>query len=421
LNGGWGLVKEYNVPITVLGMNKLNQIIMKRTILILGVFLLTTFRIFAQQNLDFTGAQGIISPQVHEDNTVTFRLDAPKAQEVLLQGDWMPAEGWTPGRAAMKKDEKGIWTYTTSALRSDMFMYNFIVDGVKIVDPNNVYQVRDIANLFSIFIVNGEQASYYKVHDVPHGSVTRVWYDSPGLKSNRRLTVYTPPGYEGSKGSYPVLYLLHGVGGDEEAWISLGRTAQIMDNLIAQGKAKPMLVVMTNGHTSNTAAPGESSKGLYKPIMMTPDVGSGNMESTFQDVINFVESTYRVKKEKASRAIAGLSMGGSHTLFISANLPDTFDYVGLFSAAYRLNRPDAQEIPPVYSNYEKNLEKQRDNGYKLYWIGMGKTDFLYQTAVDFRKMLDEKKVKYVYRESEGGHTWSNWRLYLSEFAPLLFK
>lgn len=394
---------------------------MKKTILTLSILILSVIMLQAQQNLDFSGAQGIISPQVNDDNTVTFKLDAPKATEVFLQGDWMPAEGWVPGKVAMKKDEKGIWTYTTGALKSDLFMYNFIVDGLKITDPNNVYQIRDIANMFSIFITNGDQSSAYKVADVPHGSVSRTWYDSPGLKATRRLTVYTPPGYERSKESYPVLYLLHGVGGDEEAWISLGRTAQILDNLIAAGKAKPMLVVMTNGHTSNAAAPGESSKGLYKPIMMTPDVGSGNMESTFQDVVDFVEKTYRVKKNKADRAIAGLSMGGSHTLFISANLNNTFDYVGLFSAAYRLNRPDAKQVPAVYENYEKNLEKQRDNGYKLYWIGMGKTDFLYQSGVDFRKLLDDKKAKYTYRESEGGHTWSNWRLYLSEFAPLLFK
>ena len=394
---------------------------MRKAILTLTIFCLVQLFAFGQQNLDFTGAQSIVSPQVNDDNTVTFRLDAPKASEVLIQGDWMPAEGWTPGRVAMKKDDKGIWTYTTAALGSDLYMYSFIVDGVRIIDPNNVYQIRDIGNLFSIFITNGDQSSLYKVKDVPHGTVSRVWYESPTLKATRRLTVYTPPGYETSKESYPVLYLLHGVGGDEEAWISLGRTAQILDNLIAAGKAKPMLVVMTNGHTSNQAAPGESSKGLYKPIMMTPDVGSGNMERSFQDVVSFIEGRYRVKKEKASRAIAGLSMGGSHTLFISANLNNTFDYVGLFSAAYRLNRNDGQTVPAVYADYEKNLEKQRDNGYKLYWIAMGKTDFLYQTAVDFRKMLDEKKVNYVYRESEGGHTWSNWRLYLSEFAPMLFE
>lgn len=376
---------------------------------------------WAQQNLDFSGAQGIVSPEVHADNKVTFRLEAPKASEVFVQGDWMPAEGWTPGKVAMQKDEKGIWSYTTEALRSDLLMYNFVVDGVKIVDPNNVYQIRDIGNLFSIFITNGDQSSLYKVNDVSHGTVSRIWYDSPTLNANRRLTVYTPPGYEQAKEEYPVLYLLHGVGGDEEAWISLGRTAQILDNLIASGKAKPMLVVMSNGHTSNQAAPGESSKGLYKPIMRTPDVGSGDMESSFQDIVSFIEKTYRVKKEKKSRAIAGLSMGGSHTLFISAFLNNTFDYVGLFSAAYRLHKNDGNSIPPVYADFEKNLEQQRDHGFKLYWIGMGKTDFLYQTAVDYRKLLDSKQIKYVYRESEGGHTWSNWRLYLSEFVPQLFQ
>ncbi len=374
-----------------------------------------------QQNLDFSGAQGIISPQVHADNNVTFTLYAPHADTVYLQGDWMKPEGWAPGKVLMTKDDKGIWSHTAKSLGSDLYMYNFILDGVKIVDPNNVYQIRDISNLFSIFITNGEKSANYKVNDVPHGTVSRVWYDSPTLETNRRLTVYTPPGYEYSRKDYPVLYLLHGVGGDEEAWISLGRTAQILDNLIASGKANPMIVVMTNGHTSNQAAPGESSKGLYKPVMRTPDVGSGAMESSFEDVIKFVEKTYRVTANKQSRAIAGLSMGGSHTLFIAAHLNDTFDYVGLFSAAYRLNKADDPNQPKVYANFDKNLELQIKNSVKLYWIGMGKTDFLYQVGTDYRKLLDDKGLKYVYRESEGGHTWANWRLYLSEFIPQLFK
>lgn len=386
-------------------------------------FILTSFsfKLYSQQNLDFSGQQGIVSPIVNENNSVTFTLEAPKASEVFVQGDWMPSQGWTPGKADMKKDSAGLWKFTTEPLRSDLLMYNFVVDGVKITDPNNVYQIRDVSSIFSVFLTNGEQASLYKVNDIPHGTVARTWYNSPGLKSTRRLTVYTPPGYESGSDKYPVLYLLHGVGGDEEAWISLGRTSQVLDNLIASGKAKPMIVVMSNGHTSNTAAPGESSKGLYKPIMMTPDVGSGNMESTFQDVIDFVDKTYRTKKDKQHRAIAGLSMGGSHTLFISANLNNYFDYIGLFSAAYRLDRNQTGNAPKVYADFESNLDKQRDNGFKLYWIGMGKTDFLYQSGVEYRNLLDKKKVKYTYRESEGGHTWSNWRLYLSEFAPLLFK
>jgi enterochelin esterase family protein len=235
---------------------------------------------------------------------------------------------------------------------------------------------------------------------------------------NRRLTVYTPPGYEKSKENYPVLYLLHGAGGDEEAWITLGRTAQILDNLIAQGKAKPMLVVMPNGNASQSAAPGESKEGFYTPDFIQPDMFSGDTEKAFGDVIQFIESEYRVKKEKSSRAIAGLSMGGFHTIIISANYPQTFDYMGVFSAAlFQPKEADSE----MYLNIEKKLKAQKENNYKLYWKAIGKTDFLYKEATDFRNLLNSMNFNYTYKESEGGHTWSNWRGYLSEFAPLIFR
>jgi enterochelin esterase family protein len=372
----------------------------------------------AQQNLDFSGAKGIVSPEINADNSVTFRLSAPNAQSVSVQGDWMPSQGWTPGTEKMVKDSLGIWSYTTAVLPSELYSYSFILDGVKVTDPNNVYLIRDVASVFNVFLIGGGQADLYKVNDVAHGSVTRRWYESPGLKTTRRITVYTPPSYESSNEKYPVLYLLHGVGGDEEAWIALGRTAQILDNLIAQGKAKPMIVVMTNGHTSNSAAPGESSKGFYKPIMMTPDVFSGDMESSFGDVIKFIDSNYRTKSEKSSRAIAGLSMGGFHSLYISANYPNTFDYVGLFSPAVKT--PNNTTALP-YLDIDKKLEAQKNNRYKLYWIAIGSTDFLYKNVSDYREKLDKMNFKYTYRESSGGHIWVNWRIYLTEFVPLLFK
>jgi len=261
------------------------------------------------------------------------------------------------------------------------------------------------------------------VKDVSHGSVTRRWYNSPGLKTERRITIYTPPGYETSKESYPVFYLLHGAGGDEEAWINLGRSSQILDNLIAQGKAKPMIVVMSNGHTANPAAPGESSRGFYKPSMSAGSITAGDMESSFIDIIKFVESNYRVKKDKANRAIAGLSMGGFHSQYISAFYPNTFDYVGLFSGAGLFASASASqnEMPEVYRDFDKKLEAQKKNGYKLYWIACGNTDFVLQGVTDFRKKMDDLGLKYIYRESEGGHTWSNWRMYLTEFVPMLFR
>ena len=390
---------------------------MKKQILIVVIFcVVTSINSFAQQAL--RGAAVLVSPEVKEDNTVTFRFQAPNAKEVKISGDWMPAEGWTPGSAAMTKNEKGLWSYTTAALPSDLYGYSFSVDGLKTTDPNNVYLIRDVASLTNVFIVNGDKGDLYKVNKVPHGTVTRRWYDSPGNSMTRRITIYTPAGYETSKEKYPVLYLLHGMGGDEEAWIALGRTSQILDNLIAQGKAKPMIVVMSNGNVAQEAAPGESSLGMYKPTFQLPNTMDGKFEETFTDVIKFIESNYCVKAEKSGRAIAGLSMGGYHSLHISRYYPNTFDYVGLFSAAIM---PDAKVTSKVYANFDETLKKQMDNGYKLYWIGIGKTDFLFKFNEEYRAKLDKMGMKYVYRESEGGHTWTNWRVYLSEFTPLLFK
>jgi enterochelin esterase family protein len=370
---------------------------------------------FSQQAL--RGGANIKSPEINSNNSVTFRFQAPDAKDVKISGDWMPAQEYTPGSEKMTKDEKGIWSYTTSVLPSDLYSYSFNVDGVKCTDPNNVYLIRDVASVTNVLIIGGGKADLYKVSNVPHGSVTRRWYNSPSLGINRRITIYTPAGYEKSNESYPVLYLLHGMGGDEEAWIALGRTSQILDNLIAQGKAKPMVVVMPNGNVVQEAAPGESSLGFYKPTMQLPNTMDGKYEDTFQDIIKFVESNYRVIAKKSGRAIAGLSMGGFHSLHISRYYPNTFDYIGLFSAAIM---PDAKVTSKVYDNFDATLKQQMTNGYKLYWIGIGKADFLYKFNEEFRKKLDGLKMPYEYRESEGGHTWTNWRVYLSEFAPRLF-
>jgi enterochelin esterase-like enzyme len=398
---------------------------MKRKFLTLAFVSFAIICTHAQQAL--WGGPNIISPEIKND-TVVFRLKAPNAKEVKISGDWMPFEGWTgdwmpfegwmPGSAPMTNAGDTIWAYTATTLSPDLHSYYYIVDGLRITDPNNVYLIRDVASVFNVFLVGNGQCDLYKVNKVAHGTVARRWYNSPGLNMSRRVTIYTPPGYENSKGKYPVLYLLHGMGGDEEAWIALGRTSQILDNLIAQGKANPMIVVMTNGNVVQEAAPGESSLGFYKPTMMLPNSMDGKFEETFPDVIKFIESNYRVKARKSDRAIAGLSMGGFHALHISRYYPNTFDYVGLFSAAVL---PRDTSSSKVYKNFDATLKAQMEKGYKLYWIGIGKSDFLYKPGVEFRAKLDQLGMKYTYRESEGGHIWSNWRLYLSEFVPLLFK
>lgn len=367
---------------------------------------------YAQENLDFNAKKNIISPEVNEKK-VTFRLLAPQAKTVKLQGNWMesiPVE--------LQKGADGVWSLSQADFKPDIYTYSYLVDGVKANDPNNPYQVRDVSSVMSMFLVAGPQSLSYEVQRVPHGSVTKRWYASKGLQEDRRLTVYTPPGYESNKRKYPVLYLLHGMGGDEEAWMTLGRASQILDNLIAAGKAKPMIVVMPNGHTSNAAAPGESAKGFYKIDMMTPDIFTGDMETYFNEIINFTEQNYRVKSDAKDRAIAGLSMGGFHSLYISANQPKMFGYVGLFSPAIL---PPQNKQSPIYMNLDTKLDIQRKQGYQLYWIAIGKTDFLYKSVTDFRNKLDRSGFKYTYVESDGGHTWSNWRTYLTDFVPQLFK
>lgn len=239
------------------------QKLKKKAIIMVAALSLSGLFAYSQEAL--WGENEIISPEIHTNKEVTFRLSAPKAGEVVVMGDWMPSENWVPGTVAMEKDEKGIWSYTTDVLEPELYSYAFMVDGVRVNDPNNAYLSRDISSNTNIFIINGLPADLYKVNDVAHGSVVRRWYDSPGLEMNRRITIYTPPGYEKSKGKYPVLYLLHGAGGDEEAWMELGRSTQIMDNLIAHGKARPMIVVMPNGNVSQQAAPGEGIRGYYKP------------------------------------------------------------------------------------------------------------------------------------------------------------
>jgi enterochelin esterase-like enzyme len=388
----------------------------KRIIFTLVFIVLTSLNTFAQQAL--WGAPDIVSPEIKNDNSVTFRYLAPKAKEVKITGEWMPMLGWVRSSEAMTKDDKGVWSYTTPVLPSDLYSYSFLVDSVTATDPNNVYLIRDVATITNIFIVGGDKGDYYKINKVPHGTVARRWYDSPGNGTTRRITIYTPAGYENSKEKYPVLYLLHGMGGDEEAWIALGRTAQILDNLIAQGKAKPMIVVMPNGNVAQEAAPGESSLGMYKPTFQLPNTMDGKFEETFMDVVKFVENNYRVKAEKSGRAIAGLSMGGYHSLHISRYYPNMFDYVGLFSAAII---SDPKVTSKVYDNIDGTLNTQMKNGIKLYWIGVGKTDFLYKNVTDYRAKLDRMGMKYTYFESEGGHTWTNWRVYLTQFVPTLFK
>lgn len=389
------------------------------TFFALGVFLGAG----AQQAL--WGSPQLISPEVNAGKTVTFRLKAPDAEKVQVTGDFLPVrkiqtpygEFDGPGVADLKKNSEGVWEFTTAPLSPELYSYTFLVDNLKITDPLNVYQIRDVASVTNVFLIDGDYASSYKVADVPHGTVSKVWYHSPTLDTDRRMTVYTPAGYEKGDRRYPVLYLLHGMGGDENAWTELGRAAQILDNLIAEGKVEPMIVVMPNGNVDMAAAPGESSLGFTPPTIALPKTMEGTYETHFPDIVKFVDSTYLTIPDKNHRAIAGLSMGGFHSLQISKEYPDMFDYIGLFSAAIL---PDKKSSSPIYENLEEKLQKQFENSPALYYIAIGDKDFLYAANQEYRKLLDEKGYKYIYEETPEGHIWKNWRIYLSDFLPRLF-
>ena len=360
----------------------------------------------AQQNLWQKDAN--VSPEIHDNNSVTIRLYAPNAERVTLVGDFVD-------NVAMTRNAEGVWEYTSEPLASELYCYWFNVDGIDHVnDPMNSYVMRDVGSQMNYFIIPGERGDLYAAQDVPHGTMAKVWAEvSDGRE--RRMTIYTPAGYEEGKGRYPVLYLLHGMGGDEDAWTATGRVAEIMDNLIAAGKAESMIVVMTNGCTKHVAAPGYSHEGMWRPYMS----GSmdGSFETMFPSIVKWVDSHYRTKAKKAYRAIAGLSMGGFHSMQISKEYPTMFDYVGLYSAAIFRGK----EGIATYEKLEEKLDRQFREGVKLYWIGIGEDDFLYDENVRYRELLNSKGYPYTYRESEGGHIWRNWRIYLSEYSQLLFK
>jgi enterochelin esterase family protein len=407
-----------------------------KTILSIAFCAICAVAAVAQEKL-FQSAN-VQSPVVNADGTVTFNLFAPKAIKVEVTGDFLPTTkievpGFgtveQPGVAQLTEGKDGIWSYTTSKLAPELYSYTFNIDGMTgVKDPANIYVNRDIVSFSNIFIVSekqGDKGDIYRVNEVKHGNLSKVWYDSPTLKMQRRMTIYTPAGYD--KGSnYPVLYLMHGAGGDENAWSELGRAAQILDNLIATGKAKPMIVVMPNGNTDCQAAPGEWSRGMYQPTFM----GSVNqkaiatMDESFMDIVKYVESHYKVAKNKKNRAISGLSMGGGHTFATSKRYPDTFNYIGLFSAGLHIS---GDRTKSFYQLLQENTEVQKQlarlfaSKPALYWIAIGKTDFLYQQNSDLRKYLDEKGYPYEYLETDGGHIWRNWRIYLTEFAQKIFK
>ena len=362
----------------------------------------------AQEIANFSRGQQVVSPQVLSDGSVTFRLAADYATVVSLTGNWMD---YSAAPIPMKKGEGGVWEVTIPPLEPEIYTYNFIVDGVAVNDPVNFRVQRDGTRYLNMVFVPGERSAAY--NEAKHrGTLTTMWYDSALLGINRRMIVYTPYGYENPKNKkvkYPVLYLLHGVGGDEEAWTSMGRAAQILDNLIERGEAVPMIVVMPNGNPTQQAA---QTLGLENASFDTRSPGYANayVNSLVTEIIPFIESHFRAIPKPASRAVSGLSMGGGHTLTASQLYPSTFDYICPLSIS-------SQDTPEIRAQ----LRALKNDGYRLYWIGVGNTDFLYEGAQTLDRILTEEGLPHTFYVSEGGHEWKNWRLYLQTFAKYLFK
>jgi enterochelin esterase family protein len=372
-----------------------------------------------------------VSPDIHPDHTVTFRLSAPKANEVTLNGSWEGARD-----LKMSKDDGGIWSVTVGPLAPQLWGYWYLVDGVKALDPSNGETQRDGSRIDNLLMISGPQSDLWDFKNVPHGTIQAVWYPSPTLKEDRRrMYVYTPPGYEANQNRYPVLYLLHGGGGDEDAWVTMGRANVILDNLIASGKAKPMVVVMPNGNAAQTVSQGYAYGPTPAPQSVTAPApsplqaaGGGRdaaaprppqpypgsyPESLVKDVIPFVEKTYRVTANKDSRAIAGLSMGGGHTLMATNNNPGVFGYIGVFSSGPRTGAVDEA--------YEKQLDAVKAGSVKFYWTGAGTTDMAREGTMNLHALLEKHGFKTSYKEIPGSHYWFLWRDFLADYGSILFR
>jgi enterochelin esterase family protein len=373
----------------------------------------------------------VTSPEVQPDGKIVFRILAPQAQAVRLAAGDIPGVGQG---TQLTKGENGVWEATIGPVSPGSYRYNFNVDGVSTIDPRSPFTSESNNNVWSLVTVPGSDFSDTK--SVPHGAVAAVTYYSTALKTFRRMHVYTPPGYERNSAKYPVFYLLHGAGDSDHSWSSVGRAGFILDNLIAARKAKPMLVVMPAGHTRRGAAAG-GAIGRSATEEFVSDFVS--------DVMPYVEKNYRVQTGRANTAIAGLSMGGNHALQVGIPHLDKFAYLGVYSSgllgafpglggrggrgAAAPATPAAAPAPPpqqTADEWAKQHAASLDNaalkkGLKLFWFAIGKDDFLLTTNNATVEFFTKHGFAPVVKETDGGHTWINWRNYLNEFAPQLFQ
>jgi enterochelin esterase-like enzyme len=363
-------------------------------------------------------APTVVSPEVGSDRRITVRLHAPKAAEVRLNASDAPGVPLGAG-APMTKGENGVWEVTVGPVPAGAYRYAFAVDGVQTLDPRNPATSESNNNAWSLVYVPG--SDLFDTKPVPRGAVAEVTYHSASLGMFRRMHVYTPPGYESGGRTYPVLYLLHGAGDSDNSWSTAGRAGFILDNLIAKRAAKDMIVVMPAGHTRTPAGAG----------VVSAEANAAFSGDFLGSVVPYIEQHYRVATGRENTALAGLSMGGGQTLDIATAHLAKFGYVGVFSSGlFGVFTGERGAPPPAWSKGSSDWEKRHaaaladdkpKKGLKLFWFATGKDDFLLQTTRSTVSLFKEYGFAPVYKESEGGHTWLNWRDYLSEFAPLLFR
>jgi enterochelin esterase-like enzyme len=351
-------------------------------------------------------AETVISPEVHTDRTVTFRLNAPSATGVVVRCEW---NEWS-----MQKDGQGVWSVTTEPLDPDIYSYSFLVDGLHINDPSNPFLKHNLVETESQVHVPGPLTLSWEINNVPHGVVHRHHYRSTIIGDERDLLVYTPPGYDPvARKTYPVLYLLHGFSDAEDAWIDTGRANVILDNLIGRKQAKPMIIVMPLGYGNNQIlAGGWQAVRRSSRDEIRKDSYAKFRDSLFDEIIPLVERSYRASTNRTTRAIAGLSMGGEQSLLFGLGAPDRFAWIGAFSSG-KLDTDFDKKFPGVNEGINGRL--------RLLWIACGNEDKLFESNQKFSQWLTTKGIVHTWVETPGRHSFLVWRRLLAEFAPLLFQ
>lgn len=373
--------------------------------------LLLSFQVVAQTpQRQPTPNDTLKSPKVLADNRVVLQIYAPKASEVTVVGDFLSASK----PLNLTKDQHGVWSVTVGPLKPDYYTYTLTVDGVRTMDPKNPVIKQGISSLENVMALPGAETAFQDNRAVPHGDLRQVWYQSNTLGMMRRMHVYTPPGYEKGNTKYPVFYLLHGGGDDDSGWPTVGRAGFILDNLLAAGQAKPMIVVMPNG---SMPPPSPTASGAANQAQMMTRMRALFADELLKEIMPYVEKNYRTQTSRENRAIAGLSMGGFQTLDVTLTRPELFNYVGVFSSGFFGPTIDEAETKYASALKDPNFNKNK----KLFWIEIGKDDFVMDANKKTMALLDKHQIKYQYKETAGGHTWTNWRQYLNEYVPLLFK